>query len=400
MARATGTRSVPLALRNLLANKRRLVRSSAGIGFAVLLMLVQLGFERGFFNSSLAMVRQLDADLVIISASKYQFRSRDPFAASTLDGVTGVAGVASVAPLYAAWQDFFWKDPASDKVYLVQVFAFDPDRPVFLLPEIRDQGVRLKAADSVVVDRRARSFLGMASGAGTTEINGHTVHIVGSFAIGPDFMSDGTVMMSAATFARLLPGIRLRAGTRLGSGRPDTAAVPAEFGIVKIRPGEDVARVQQALGAALPSDVRVLTKAQLVTSERDFQADLSSAGPIFWMGTVVGFVVGLLISYQIIYTDLSDQLPQYATLKGMGYKNGYLVRVVIEQAALSGLAGYVPAWLLCLVVYRVIGAIALLPLQMTLSLTLLSLGLTLGMCILSALLAIRRVIAADPAEVF
>src|ERR1041385_6202111 len=99
------------------------------------------------------------------------------------------------------------------------------------------------------------------------------------------------------------------------------------------------------------------------------------------MGTIVGFVVGMLISYQIIFTDLSDQLPQYATLKGMGYGNFYLVRVVIGQAALSALAGYVPAWLLCLLVYRVIGEIALLPLHMTLELTLLSLGLTLGMCV-------------------
>ena len=133
------------------------------------------------------------------------------------------------------------------------------------------------------------------------------------------------------------------------------AALPVEFGVVKLRAGEDASHVQQALQAALPNDVRVLTKPQLVAFERDFQADLSSAGPIFWMGTVVGFVVGMLISYQIIYTDLSDQLPQYATLKGMGYDTGYLVRVVIEQAALSALAGYIPAWLLCLVVYRVIG---------------------------------------------
>jgi putative ABC transport system permease protein len=108
----------------------------------------------------------------------------------------------------------------------------------------------------------------------------------------------------------------------------------------------------------------------------------------------------MLISYQIIYTDLADQLPQYATLKGMGYNTGYLVRVVFEQAALSALAAFVPAWLLCLLVYYVIGTLALLPLHMTLSLTLMSFGLTLGMCLLSAGLAIRRVIAADPAEVF
>ena len=376
-------------MRNLLSNRRRLIRSSAGIGFAVLLMLVQLGFERGFFDASLAMVREIDGDLVIMNASKYQFHSRDPFVPGVLDAATKAAGVASVVPLYAAWQEFFWKDPGGDKVYMVQAFGFDPDRPVFLMPEIRAQAARLKEADAVIVDRRARSFLGMADAAGDTEINGRTVHVVGGFALGPDFMSDGTVMMSAATFARLQPGIP-----------GDIAALPVEFGVVKIAPGGDPAAVRQALASALPADVRVLTKPQLVAFERDFQADLSSAGPIFWMGTVVGFVVGLLISYQIIYTDLSDQLPQYATLKGMGYATSYLVRVVIEQAALSALAGYLPAWLLCLVVYRAIGALALLPLAMTWQLTLLSLGLTLAMCVASALLAIRRVIAADPAEIF
>ncbi len=385
----SGTRSVPLAWRNLVANRRRLVRSSAGIGFAVLLMLVQLGFERGFFDASLATVRQIDGDLVIISASNYRFGSADPFPRRYLATAANVAGIASVAPLYAAWTSFFWKNPASDQPYLVQAFGFDPDHPVFLLPEVKADAARLKAEDAVIVNRHARRFLGMASGTGDTQINGRTVHIVGSFTLGPNFMSDGTVMMSERSFARLLPG-----------NREGAAALPVEFGIVKLRPGEDPSRAQQRLQAALPGDLRVLTKSQLVAFERDFQADVSSAGPIFWLGTVVGFVVGMLISYQIIYTDLSDQLPQYATLKGMGYGTFYLVRVVIEQAALSALAGYVPAWLACLVIYRAIGAMTLLPLHMTVSLTLLSLGLTLAMCLLSAMLAIRRVIAADPAEIF
>ena len=68
-----------------------------------------------------------------------------------------------------------------------------------------------------------------------------------------------------------------------------------------------------------------MTKAEIVAFERDFQAKLSSAAPIFWLGTLVGFIVGTLISYQIIYTELSDRLPQYATLKGIGYGNGYLI---------------------------------------------------------------------------
>jgi putative ABC transport system permease protein len=143
-----------------------------------------------------------------------------------------------------------------------------------------------------------------------------------------------------------------------------------------------------------------MTKAQLVAFERAFQSDLSSAGPIFWLGTLVGFVVGMLISYQIVYTDLSDQLPQYATLKGMGYDTGYLVRVVLMQASMSALAGWLPAWLAGLLVYWAIGRVALLPMTMTWQITLISLALTLGMCLLSAAFAIRRVVAADPAEVF
>ena len=383
------TRSVPLAWRNLVANKRRLIRSSAGIGFAVLLMLVQLGFERGFFDASLGIVRQLDGDLFIMRASKYRFGAEDPFPRRDLDAAQGVAGVASVLPLYASWQGMFWKEPGGDKSYLIQAFAFDPDQRVFLLPEVNDQRGRLKEQDTVLVDRRARPFLGMAGDAKETEINGRTVHIAGSFALGPDFMSNGTVMMSDRTFAGLLTG-----------NRDNPAAPPIEFGVVKVQPGADVGTVQQALAAALPKEVRVLSKPQLIAFERNFQAELSSAGPIFWMGTFVGFIVGMLISYQVIYTDLADQLPQYATLKGMGYETGYLVRVVFEQAALSAIVAYVPAWLLCLLVYYVIGALALLPLHMTLALTLLSLALTLGMCLLAAALAIRRVIAADPAEVF
>ena len=388
-ARFAGSRPVPLALRNLLANKRRLVRSSAGIGFAVLLMLVQLGFERGFFNASLATVRQLDGQLFVMNASKYRFGSRDPFPAGDLAAARRVAGVASVAPLYAAWQNFFWQPPGSSQPYLVAGFAFDPDHPAFLLPGVRAESARLKAADSVLVDRRARRFLGMASGEGEAKLNGRAVHIVGSFALGPDFMSDGTVMMSPATFAALLTGNRVPA-----------ARMPVEFGVVKLKAGADPRRVEQAMAAALPNGLRVMTKPQLIAFERAFQADLSSAGPIFWLGTLVGFVVGMLISYQIIYTDLSDQLPQYATLKGMGYETRYLVRVVLVQASLSALAGYVPAWLLGVLAYWIIGMVALLPMHMTWQLTLLSLGLTLAMCLLSAALAIRRVIAVDPAEVF
>ncbi len=380
-------RPVPLAWRNLTANRRRLLRSSAGIGFAVLLMLMQLGFERAFFDSSLQVIRGLNGDIFLQSAHKYQFATQDPFPLAELTTARRVPGVASARPLYADWYDLFWKNPIDGKVFLVRAFAFDPDQPVFLFPEVNARRGQLKAADTILVDRRARRFLGMDGPAAQSELNGAKVAIVGSFALGPDFASDGTVVMSEHTFAGLLHGI---AGTPPG----------IEAGVIKLAPGADPAAVQAALRKALPGSIAVLTKPELIEFERKFQADLSSAGPIFAIGTVVGFVVGMLISYQITYTDVADQLPQYATLKAIGYPMVYLLRVVLEQAALNAIAGWLPAWLMGLALYRIIGGFALLPLRMSAGITFLSLGLTLGMCLISAAIAVRRVIAADPAEVF
>jgi putative ABC transport system permease protein len=373
---------VPLAWYNLVAKKPRLIRSSAGIGFAVLLMLMQLGFAAAFFNSALQIIRALDGDLIIESVHKYAFATQQPFAPDLVDKAGAVPGVARASPLYADWIDTFWKNPFDGKVFLVRAFAFDPDRPVFRFPEVRAQARKLKAADSVLIDRRARPFLGMDRAPASSEINGRKVRVVGSFALGPDFQSDGTVMMSAQTFGKLFP----RTGV--------------EAGIIKLAPGADQNSVIARLRAVLPHDIAILTKAQLLDREEQFQAKVSSAGPIFAMGTIVGFVVGMLISYQVITSDLSEQLPQYATLKAIGYRSGYLIRTVCEQAGLSALAGWVPALLLALGLYRLIADLALIPLEMSVDIALVSLALTLGMCLVSAALAVRRVLAADPAEVF
>lgn len=375
---------MPLAWRNVVANRQRLSRSAAGIGFAVLLMLMQLGFEQAFFDSALQVIHGLNGDLLIQSVHKYQFATRDPFPNTDLDTARKVPGVASAWPLYADWFDFFWKNPTDGKVFLVRAFGFDADDPVFLFADVNDNREKLKETNMVFVDRRARRFLGMKTGATETEINGMKVKIVGSFALGPDFVSDGTVMMSGPTFTSLLRG----------------AAPGVDVGVVKVRPGEDPTVVQQALKKALPSTIAVLTKPELIASERKFQAAVSSAGPIFAMGTIVGFVVGMLISYQVTYTDLADQLPQYATLKAIGYRTGYLLRVVLEQAAFNALAGWIPALVVSILLFRIIGQVALLPLHMTASIMLVSLGLTLGMCLISAAVAVGRVIKADPAEVF
>jgi putative ABC transport system permease protein len=232
--------------------------------------------------------------------------------------------------------------------------------------------------------------MGVADAGTVTELSLRNIRVIGTFSLGPDFTTDGTVLMSDRNFLRYF------------SARPlaDGELADAEFGVIKVRPGYQIEDVQRALKKALPASIAVLSREELLAIEVAFQNSVSPVGPIFLLGTAIGFIVGMMISYQILYTDLSDQLPQYATLKAMGYENSYLIRVVLEQAVFCGLIGFLPAWGIGVLLYTLIGEIALLPLRMTAGIVISTLVLTVGMCVLSGALAMRRVLAADPAEVF
>jgi putative ABC transport system permease protein len=384
------TGEVPLAWRNVLADKRRFLRSSSGIAFAVLLMLLQLGFRGAFLDSALAVIHKIDGDIFLTSATKFRFGRKDPFSRRQLYAARGVEGVEAVRPIYGEWLTSLWKNPQTQKTYNVQVLAFDPDQPVFLFPEVAERLEQLRQPDTALFDRRARRFQGHASAETVTELSRRNIRIIGTFALGPDFTTDGTLIMSDRNFLKFFPPRGLAEGE----------LADVEFGVIKVGPGYRVEDVQRSLKRSLPASVVVLTKAELLALEVKFQNSVSPVGPIFLLGTAIGFIVGMMISYQILYTDLSDQLPQYATLKAMGYENRYLVRVVLEQACFCGIIGFLPAWALGIILYGLIGEIALLPLRMTAGIVVSALALTLGMCVVSGVLAMRRVLAADPADVF
>jgi len=382
--------AVPLAWRNMLADKRRLLRSTSGIAFAVLLMLLQLGFRGAFFDSAVGVIRNIDGDILLTSSSKFKFAGKDPFSRRQLYAARAVEGVESARPIYAEWTISSWKNPQTRKIYTVQVLAFDPDQPVFLFPEVREHLEALRQPDTALSDRRGRRFLGFAPAGTLTELSRREMRIIGNFALGPDFSSDGTVITSDRTFLKFFAPHQLAAGE----------LADVEFGVIKVRPGYSVELVQHTLKQALPASIAVRTTAEWLALETAFQNSGSPVGPIFMLGTAIGFIVGTMISYQILYTDLSEQLSQYATLKAMGYENAYLVKVVLEQASFYALVGFLPSWLLGVCLYYILGEITLLPFRMTFGISVGTLALTIGMCVLSGFLAVRRVLAADPAELF
>ena len=390
--------AVPLARRNLLDDKKRLIRSASGIGFAVFLMLVQLGFQAAFANSSVELIRHFDGELVIMSSAKYHIGHKAPFSRRQLYQARAVHGVASARPLFAEWNRSSWKNPQDQEISNIQVIAFDPDQPVLLFPEISRNLDALRQPDTVMMDGRSRRFLGQPAVGIETELGRRNVRIVGNFVLGPDFVVDGTVVMSDRNFAKLFAG----AGAAKAAVAVNnlTEGPEVEFGIVKVTPDVSVALVKEALRSQLPPNITVLTRQELVDREKAWQAQFSGVGPIFGVGTLIGFAIGIMITYQILFEDVSNRLAQYATLKAIGYTNVYLVKVVLQQAVFYSVVGFLPAVFVCAALFELIGEIVLLPLRITLSLALLSFFLTLAMCVIAGLAAIRHVIRADPAELF
>jgi putative ABC transport system permease protein len=217
-----------------------------------------------------------------------------------------------------------------------------------------------------------------------TEVNGHRLKIGGLFELGPSFSAPGHLIVSDVTFRRLF-------------GRSDTAF---ELGLIRLEPGNDVEAVRAALARNLPSDVAVMTRPQFVSREEAFWDRNSPIGFIFLAGSLVGLFVGAVIIYQILYTDITDHLSQYATLKAMGYSDAHLYFVVLEQAFLLSIFGFPIGLAFAALLYSVARTATHLPIVMTPQRVLIVFGLTVGMAVGSCVVAMRKLQKADPAECF
>jgi putative ABC transport system permease protein len=406
------THRVPLAWKNLTHSKVRFTVAVAGITFAVLLMFVQFGFRAALLDSNTQLVRVLNGELVILHQGKYTLFVKQPFSRRRIEQARAVDGVRAVYPIYTETQSSLWKTPLSEaggesaagastsnsstgdetNVRPIRVVAFDPEAPVLSIPECQTYAEELKLPGTALLDEQSRRYFeASASGTeATRELGVQDLRIVGYFRLGPDFTNDGNLIMSDRNFARYFPV-------------PVPGQSPLSFveiGLVQLSPGADPAQVKAALTSALPEDVQVLTRDEFSEMEQTFWLENTPIGYVFALGAVMGVLVGIIICYQILSADVTDHLPQFATLKAIGREDSYLTRVVLEEALFISALGYVPGVLLTLVAYHILAGRTQLPMHMTVSRALLVLGLSAGMCVFSGLLAVRKVKVADPAEVF
>ena len=382
-------RKIPLAWLLLSRQPLRLLVAVAGISFAGILMFMQLGFRDGLFDASVTVHRLLDADLVLISPRSKSSISMSGFPKRRLIQALAQDEVLSVAPVNLNY--LLWRNPENLKTRSILALGFNPEDSLLLDNKFQEKAESLKNPGRVLFDTLSRPEFGPIedwynSGKNVeTEVAGKRIKVEGLVALGPSFGADGNLITSRETFLRLLPS------NPKGS---------IEIGLIKLSNNSNPLFIKNILNKSLPNDVRVLTKKEFIDFEKNYWRDSTAIGFIFSLGALMGFVVGCVVVYQILYSDVSDHLPEYATLMAMGYKLKSLLFVVAREGFLLALFGYLPAYFSGQILYAVIRNSTKLPISMDASKSVLIFILILVMCMGSAAIAMRKLVDADPAEIF
>ncbi len=388
-------RRIPLAWCNLTHDRRRCLVCVAGVTFAVFLLFVELGFWNALLDSSSLVIDHLNGELVVVSKARESLAQRVTFPRQRLEQARMVEGVKDAYPLYLETLSAMWKNTENEDTltpisYPIRVIAFDPTQPVFQIDGLSQYQTELVQPSNVLFDKRSKADYGRRGPGVDRELSGHQVHVVGTFTLGTDFTTDGNVIMSEVNYARLFPLPE----------NPATTLSHVDLGVIQLRPGVAVREIQAALRQELPEDVEIYTRAEYARKEQRFWQRATPIGFIFQLGLVMGFIVGAVICYQIVSSDVSDQLAEFATLKAIGYHGWYLNLVVVQEALWLALLGFVPGLCFSLLFYWGLAEWNGLPMRLTFARAGFILALTIGMCVVSGMFAVRKVQTADPAEVF
>jgi putative ABC transport system permease protein len=300
-----------------------------------------------------------------------------------------VKGVKAAHAMYV--NNVVWKNPQTRKETAIRVLGFAPNFVALQLPEVAQKLDRTKIPDTFLFDQGSRGDYKQVIADLSqdkkvkTEVDGKTITLDGAFTIGSSFGADGHLVTSDENFLRLFPRRK---------------AQNISIGLLTLEPGADPATVVAQLRQHLPNDTVVMTKAEFTEFEKGYWQKNTSIGFIFTLGVGMGFIVGIVIVYQVLSTDVNSHMAEYATFKAMGYGNGYLLGVVFEEAIILALLGFFPGVVGALGLYTLARNGTKLPILMTVARAITVLIMTMIMCMISGAIATRKLQSADPADIF
>jgi putative ABC transport system permease protein len=370
-----------LAGRMLVRDPGRLATAVGGVAFAVLLMLVQMGFRHSLLDSAGAMVAALDGEIFVLHREKEYSLARDSIRLPRLYQSMAAPGVATAYPVWVALG--FWKNLENGVQRPVRIIGVRPEDPVFRLPEIRSQAAALARPDTALLDSRSRAYFGRRT-PGPAQVERESLDVIGTFAMATDLDADGNIVVSDETFRRVS-----------GEGTDSI-----EMAVVTTVPGARAADVKAALRSVLPGDVAVYTRDEIEALDRDYWDTGTPVSVVVLIGMIMGLLVGIVICYQILFTEVTDNLAEFATLRAMGYGPAYLITVVLAEALLLPLVALVPSLAAGAALYAGLASATGMLLALTWPRAAFVSVVTVGMCAAAGLVALRKVFEADPAELF
>jgi putative ABC transport system permease protein len=382
----------PLAWFNLTAERRRFLTAMGGVSFAVVLMFLFSGFKNGLYDSQVQLHTVLNGDVFVINRIKQNMFVPEQFARNRLYEAQAFTGVEAAYPLYIEATGS-WKNPETGKSRTLRVLAFNLNDPVLMLPEILEQRDELQLPETASIDTRVRAEVGPAEAGIETELSDRRIRTVGTFTLGTDFAAgNGNLVMSDQNFLRYF--------ANRGPEKDTRSLSTVDVGLLKVTPGTNLSALVKALREGLPNDVTILTREEFIAREIEYWQTNTSIGFVFSLLTAMAFAVGIILVYQILYTDIADHWAEYATLKAMGYTNLYLLGVVFQEAVLLSFLGYVPGFIASLGLYSLTANATGLLVTMNLERATGMAIATFIMCLISGAIAVRKVLATNPAEVF
>ena len=381
----------PLAWHNLLHNKTRTAVAVAGVMFAVVLIFMQLGFRESAATGATRIYQALDFDVLIRSKEYLLFSSPRGFPRNRLLVVAGTPGVVRASPLYVGISD--WRNAKTGMRRGILALGVPPGEAVFQPDEIRRELPLLESPDAVLIDRFSQVGFGPQDDRafGDADVDRHVelgrkdVRIAGHFGLGTGFAADGTVLLGETGFLRLYPG-----------WKTDTISL----GLVKLAPGVDPDRIVTTFRERLPDDVETVGRAKVLADEEDYWITQTSIGQIFFLGVLVALAVGTVIVYLVLSSDVANRLGEFATMKALGYTGAAVAGVVLQQAVVLAVVGFVFGLVFSLGLYHVTRATAGLPIEMTFLRALAVLGMSVAMCTASGIGALGKLRGAEPASLF
>lgn len=380
---------VPFAWRQLCFDRNRLLAATCGIILAVTSILFQTGAFNALFAGVAVQYLALNADLVMHSADYKYVVVHSPFSRDRIAQALGDPEVASAEGVRAAVG--LWRIPETGAIDQMLIFGIEPAATAFNLPRVTRNRRWLSLPTTVLYDRYSLPQFGDIEGRVTrrqdcpVEINGHRCAVRGLFQLGISFTANGQAIMPKAGFDRVFAGL------------PPFAE---SLGLIRLRPGADAETVRDRLARRLGPEMVVLTKAQLVKAEQTYWNGRTPVGFIIPVTLLVVVLVGAVIFYQILYTDVQHHLPEYATLKAMGFHDRNLQSLVVQQSMWLSLLGFPPGLLIAFVLFKLARSATHLPFALSPGQAALAFLLTFGMCLAAGFLAMLKLRHAQPADVF